>query len=151
MSRHFFDVHAAGGGRDERDVALVAVQDQAQVQLARDLRAFLDEHLVYRQAFRPGLVRLEARPEHRGSGLARSLGRIDQLDAAALAAPAGVHLRFDDPLRAADASCRRLGLRGARRDVAGGHRNAVICEQLLGLILVQVHMMVGRPDKGRVF
>ena len=60
----FLDVHAAGGRRDEGDVALVAIEHQAQVQLALDLRAFLDEHLANRQAFGAGLVRHQALAEH---------------------------------------------------------------------------------------
>ena len=41
-----------------------------------------------------------------------------------------------------------LGIRGY---IAGRHRDAVFCEQLLGLVLVQIHKMAGRTDKGRVF
>ena len=133
----FLDVHAARGGGDERHLALIPIQHQAQVQLARDLRAFLDEHLVDRQAFRPRLVRLEARAEHGRRGLARCFRGIDELHAAALAAAARVHLSFDDPLRSADAPRRCGSLFGIRGNVAGGHRDAVICEQLLGLVLVQ--------------
>ena len=73
MRGDFFDVHAARRRGDERDVALVAIQHQAQVQLARDLRAFFDEHLVDRQAFRAGLVRHQALAEHGLGGLAPPL------------------------------------------------------------------------------
>jgi hypothetical protein len=53
LLRDFFDVHAAGSGRHEGDTAGVAIEQQAEVQLALDLRAGLDVDLVDRQAFGP--------------------------------------------------------------------------------------------------
>jgi hypothetical protein len=90
-------------------------------------------------------------PSIAASSFTRRLRRIDELDAAAFATAAGMHLRFDDPLRAADALRRCGSLLGIRGYIAGRHGNAVFCEQLLGLVLVQVHKMTGRTDKGRVF
>ena len=56
----FLDVHAAGGRGDEGDAALLAVEHEAQVDLARDLRARLDVDLVDRQAFGARLLRDQA-------------------------------------------------------------------------------------------
>ena len=65
-----------------------------------------------------------------------------QLDAAGLAAAAGVDLGLDDPDRAAECVGGVDGLIGARGHAAGGHRNAVVPEYLFGLILVQIHWVI---------
>src|SRR3546814_17570053 len=72
-----------------------------------------------------------------------------ELDAAGLAAAAGVDLRLDDPEVAAD----RLGgvdrfLRRAR-DAPGRDCNAVIGKQLLRLVFVEIHVGSVRGKTGR--
>ena len=138
----FFDVHAAGGRDDEGDVALVAVQHQADVQLALDLRAGLDEHLVDGQTFRPGLVGVQTTAEHLRRRIRSRLGAVHQLDAAGLAAATGMNLGLDHPLGTADAASGigRFSRRGG--DVTGRDRDAVARKELLGLIFVQVHRRV---------
>ena len=73
------------------------------------------------------------------AALRRRFRRVDQLDAAGLAAAARMNLRLHDPLRAADLACRLGGLAAGGGHVAGGHRDAVTREQLLGLVFVQIH------------
>ena len=80
-------------------------------------------------------------------GLVRTL---DHLDAAALAAPAGMDLRLDDANRTAELERRSLGFLRRRRDHAARHGNTEALENLLGLILVDVHRfrsMIKRDPK----
>ena len=115
MRRDLLDVHAAGGRGDQGDAAALAVERERQVDLARDLRAGLDVHLLDRQAFGPGLRRHQARAEHAGGGGAHGIEVAHHLHAAGLAAAAGVHLCLDDPQRAAQGLRGRDGLLGAAR------------------------------------
>jgi hypothetical protein len=67
------------------------------------------------------------------------VNRLGHLDAAALAAPAGVDLRLDDPNRAAQL------LRGFHRLLYGESRNAAghwhteLAQDFLALVLVNLH------------
>src|SRR4029079_17671239 len=68
-------------------------------------------------------------------GVVRVLG---QLHAAGLSASAGQHLRLDDDL-ASDLLGNRARLRRRGREPSLRHRNAEAREELLALVLVQVH------------
>ena len=71
------------------------------------LQALLDEHALDHLPGRPRLVGDEVHAEHlrgRGPGL---VGALDDLDAAALAAAAGMNLRLDDDRAAAEPLRRR--------------------------------------------
>ena len=77
-----------------------------------------------------------------------SSGDLRQLDAAALAAAAGVDLRLDDDDAAAEAAGDLAGFGGVEGDFAARHRHAVPREDGFGLILVDFHgvqtpMLVG--------
>ena len=88
-----------------------AVGDHRDVVLLLDVGAFLDQQAPHLLAFGAGLVR--DRAACRGSGWRASrTWSIDlrDLDAAALAAAAGVDLRLDDPDRAAELLRRLDGL-----------------------------------------
>jgi hypothetical protein len=61
------------------------------------------------------------------------------LDAASLAATAGMHLRLDDPHLAAQGFSRLDRFVRCGRDAPGGHRDSVAAKHVLRLILVQVH------------
>src|SRR5262249_35626892 len=83
-----------------------------------------------------GLMGDERRPEQ-ARGLALHVGdRADHLDAAGLAASAGVNLRLDHPHRAAEI----MGALGRIRDREGGnaarHRNAELAQHRPCLVLV---------------
>ena len=74
------------------------------------------------------------------------LGALHHLDAAALAAAAGVDLRLDDADAAAEPARDRAGLRGRRGHLAARNRHAELREDRLALILVNLHVGV---DDGR--
>ena len=124
-----------------------AVDQHRQVQLLGDVGGFGDQHAVDRQRHAGGLVGLHLGAEHR---LARSLAHVveglDQLDAAGLAAAAGMDLRLDHPEVAADGLGRLDRLVGRAGDAPGRHRDAVVGEQLLGLVFVEVHASPGSAD-----
>ena len=102
---NFLDVHAAGGARDDDRTAGRAIDQEAQIQLALDLQAFLDEHASDLPAFRAGLVRDERHADHLFRQALGFVGRFRQLDAAALAAAARMDLRLHDD----DAGAEPLG------------------------------------------
>ena len=93
----FLDVHAARGRGDDCNASALAIEQQAEVQLALDGAAGLDVNKVDRQAGRARLFRDEPLPEHCGGGLADLLHGAAQFHTAGLAAPARMHLGLDHP------------------------------------------------------
>ena len=147
--RHLLDVHAAFGGDDEGDARGGAVDQRRQIELAADVAAVLDEQALDGAAGRPGLDRHQRLAQHLlGDGLhlvdglgeshAALVAGVGLLELA-LAAAAGVDLRLHHPdragqrLRGGHRFLRREGRRALR------HRHAILAQQLLGLILVDVH------------
>ena len=87
-----------------------------------DLAARLDPHLAHQLAFGAGLVRAQRHAEDLAGEPLRLGRRLRDLDAARLAASAGVHLRLhDDDLRAEPARG-ALGLGRRRRELARSER-----------------------------
>ena len=108
LRRDFLDVHAAGGRGDERDAAGVAVEQQAQVQLALDLRAGLDVDLVDRQALGPGLLgRRGAVPSMPAAAAATSPTDLASLTPPALPRPPAWTWALTTQTRAAEPARRR--------------------------------------------
>src|SRR5690606_7475723 len=95
----FLDVHAALAGSDDGDLLRGAVGHQRHVVFLLDVGAFLDVQAAHLLALGAGLVRHELHAQDFRSQLANVVERTGQLDAASLAAPAGVNLRLDDPYR----------------------------------------------------
>ena len=142
--RDLFDVHAAFGRDDEGDARGLAVDQRRQVEFAVDRRAFLDVEPVDLLAVRPGLMRDQRRAEEPRRFLLHVVDRFDDLDAAGLAAAAGMDLRLHHPDRPAelvgglhrfiDAECRN----------AARHRHAEVAQHRFGLVFVDVH---SRPHR----
>ena len=131
LDRELLDLHAALVGRHREEGAVGAVEQVGDVVLLLDVGAGVDEHAVHG-------VALDVHAEDLlGVGL-RVVRRLGDLDAAGLAAAADLDLRLDDG-DAADLLGDRLGLVRRRRDLAEAHRHAVVLEQLLGLVLEQIH------------
>ena len=76
--------------------------------------------------------------------------RARELDAAALAAAAGVDLRLDDPDRAAELLRRLDGLLHAEGRVAARHGHAELAQDFLALVLVNLHAMLSNGAVLRV-
>src|SRR6185503_2513188 len=108
-----------------------AVEDDADVRLAGDVGGGCHEHFLHGEI-------LDLQLQDLRGELLRLGGSLRELDAARLAAAAGVHLRFHHD---GAAILRRdlLRLFGRRRDVARRNRYAFLAEQFLCLILVNVH------------
>src|SRR5262249_11450278 len=88
----------------------------------------------------------EYRAEQPLSLLAHVVPRLHQLDAARLAAPAGVNLRLDDEQRRTEIA-RSLDRKGR---VPAWHRHAEFPQHRLGLIFVDVHADLYVPRMQRM-
>ena len=112
LGRDLLDLHPALGAGDDRDRLRLAIDHHPEVELARDLARLLDVHAAHDAALGPGLMGHQRLAEQLGGEVARLLGRSHQLDAAGLAAPAGMDLRLDDRLGLPERGERRGGLLG---------------------------------------
>jgi hypothetical protein len=131
------DVHPALGGDHRQQLLLTAVEDHRGVVLGGDVGATLDPDRLDPE--RPLTVRTDdVHAEDRVGVGARLLGVLGDLDPARLAASTDQHLGLD---RAGIADPPRSGNRVVDRggDLAAWHGDAVLGEQLLALILEEVH------------
>ena len=148
-----FDLHAAGLRGHEDDLAGGAVEHEAEVELAVDGRAGFDEQALDFLSLRAGLVRDELHAEDGlASAASASSMRLDDLDAAALAASAGVDLRLDDDGGVACAEERlggRVGLFERGGHLARRDRDAVLAQDVFRLVLVNLHRR-GLPPFARM-
>ena len=118
-----------------------AIEHEAQIQLARHLQAFFDQHARRRRGLRgrSGASRASCRA-CRARCCSASSADLRELDAAALAAAAGVDLRLDDDHAAAEARGDLAALR--RRLNATSPRGTGTpwrARMAFGLILVDFH------------
>ena len=122
-----------------RDLLRRAVGDGRHVIFLLDVGAVLDQQATHLLALGAGLVRDQLHAEDlAGQGL-DLVDRAGQLDAATLAATAGVDLRLDDPDRAAELlrCLDRLLNRESRN--AARHRDSEFAQDFLALVLVNLH------------
>ncbi|EAU64946.1 conserved hypothetical protein [Stigmatella aurantiaca DW4/3-1] len=139
LGGHFLDLHAALAGGHEGDARGGAVQRHAQVQLLADGEPLLDVDLVDRLPLGAGLDGLQLHAQHRLGELLRLGGALGQLDAAALAAAARVDLRLHHDHRRGQLLGRGFRLIGREREDAPGSGDAVLPEEFLALVLVDLH------------
>ncbi len=154
----FLDIHAALGRGDEADAAGAAIDQQGQIQFALDIAAVLDIDAVDLLAGGTGLVRDQRASQHLAGqflGLGHGFGQTHAALLAgggfgemALAAAAGMDLRLDHPQRAVQLARGRFGLVGLGHDTTVADRRAVMAQQRLGLIFVNVHRdpLIGSAD-----
>ena len=138
LGRHGLDVHAAVRGGHAGKAAGRAVEHHGKVELAGYAGAALHPDLVDDFA---GFARLLGDELHADDGLGGGLDFLDglaDLDAASLAAAAGVHLGLDDPGRL-ELAGGLDGLLGSEGEEALRNRDAVFGEKALGLVLMYVH------------
>ncbi|MFB0493472.1 hypothetical protein ABIE45_006058 [Methylobacterium sp. OAE515] len=133
------DIHAAALTGDDPDALGLPVQHVAEIELALERVGGLDVDALHRLALGAGLVGDEALAEEVLGGVADLVVGPAQLDAAGLAAGAGVDLRLDGPERAAELGGRVDRLVRTERDGPFRDGHAEARKQLLGLILVDVH------------
>ena len=87
--------------------------------------------------------------DRRAPSASASSGVVGELDPAGLAAAAGQHLRLDDD-RAAELLGGRARLVGRRREPALGDRDPEAAEELLALVLVEVHRPRDSTERPRI-
>ncbi|MCY1228304.1 hypothetical protein D9M72_406100 [compost metagenome] len=136
---NFLDVHATFGGSHEHDAAAGTIYHGAQVQFLGDVGAGFDQDFADRLTVGVSLIGHQALAQPvGGEGLGLFLA-FDQLHAARFTAAASVDLGFHDPFATTDFFA---GFCGFFRGVYGkalGYGQAVFSEQLLTLILVEIH------------
>src|SRR5581483_11310873 len=88
---------------------------------------------------RARLMRDQGRAEDASRFLFHVVDGLDHLDAAGLAAPAGMDLRFHHPHRAAELLRGLERFIDAERRNAARHRDAEVAQHCFGLILVDIH------------
>ena len=117
-----------------------AIEHDAQIQLALDLQPFLDEHALHDlRPSGPVWCVTSVMPIIVGRGSLGFVGRLGELDAAALAAAAGVNLRLDDDRAAAEPLGDRRAASAALNATSPAARARRARQDGLGLILVNFH------------
>src|SRR3990170_910442 len=139
ITRCLFDLDPATVASDDRDALARAVNDKTKIVLARDVHGLLDQHALHALPLRTGLGGDQGPTDHFIGRRAHFFNGVGQLDATGLAAAAGVDLRLDH--EAADAEFLGHGHRlfHAVRHAARGHRYAVLTQQILRLVFVDIH------------
>ena len=139
LFRDLLDVHPALRADHQHRAAGRPVENHAEIELPGDLEPFLDEDPAHDASFRAGLMGDE---RHAQDLLRERLGLVRLLrdfDAAALAAPAGVNLGLDDDRPASETARDSCGLFGRVGDFTARDRYAILRQDLLRLILVNLH------------
>ena len=131
LDRELLDLHAALDAAEREVRAVRAVQQHREVVLLVDAGALRDHDAL-------DDVTLDVQAEDGLCRLVRLVGGLRDLDAAGLAAAAGLDLGLDDD-HAADLLGRGPRLFGRVRDEAGEHRNLVLLEEVACLVFVQIH------------
>jgi len=136
--RDLLDLDAALGARHHHDAPGSPVNDHTEVELPRDGEALLDEHPSHHATAGARLVRHQRLAEKLLRHRRGRLGILHHLDAARLAAAAGVNLRLDDA-RTPELARRGQRLGGCGHHLPRRHRHAVARQHRLRLELVNVH------------
>src|SRR6185437_12635455 len=138
LGRDLFDLHAARRRGHEHRLARPAVQHDAQVQLAGNVRRLFDQDLAHLAPLRAGLVGHQGHAQDLARTFDRFFGRFGQLDAAALAASARVDLGFHHRASAEFGGSRGRVFR-LRDHPPARNRHAEAAQQLLGLVFMDFH------------
>lgn len=139
---NLLDVHATFGGGHEHDTSAGAIDHRAQIQLLGDLGAGFDEDLADRLPVGVGLVSHQTLIQPLLGERAGLFLATNQLDAAGLAATAGMHLGLHHPGVAANLVAGFGGLLRSIDCIAPGHRQSILGKQLLTLIFVKIHASI---------
>ena len=147
--RHVLDVHPAFGRNDHRDLTAGAIDQHREVVFRSDIDAVGDVEAIDLLAFVSGLDRHQRVAEHLAGVLLDVLDAVREPHAAlgiglkflklSLAATAGMDLRLDHIERPGQLLRRRDRFLDIHRRVSGGNGDAVLGEEFLGLIFMDVH------------
>ena len=133
------DLDAALFADHQDDALRGAIEDQAEIQLAIDGEAFLDQQARDLLAGRAGLIRDQRLAEQLARNRLGFGARLGELDAAGLAAAAGMNLRLDDGDRAAEPLGDVVNFFRGERHFPARNRHAVLGKDSFGLVLVNFH------------
>ena len=142
LRSHLFDIHSAGGRCHEHGLASGAVHQNSQIQFLLDRQGFFNQQPPHDASFGTGLVRNQSHAQHLFGNVPGLVGRLGDLYPSALAASAGMNLRFDHyPGRPGAKQCFSRSVRFFAR---GGHRSpwhghTVLLENSFSLVLVDFH------------
>ena len=144
LDRELLDLHAALLAGHRQVGAVRAVQQERDVVLLGDVGGTGDEHLM-------DDVALDVQAQDGLGLLGGLLRRGGELHATGLATAPGLHLGLDDDCRT-DPLGGGTSVRGGPYDLARLRRDAVRPEEVLGLVLVQIHAgpalsVVARPGQ----
>ena len=142
MGRDFLDVHAAFARGHQRHSLRGTIDDHADIEFLGDVGALFDQQSPHLLPAGSGLVRDQLHAEDLGGTLLDLIDRTREFHAAALAASAGVDLGLDDPDRPTERLRRLDGLVDRERGDAARHRHTEAPEDVLALILVDLHWVV---------
>jgi len=131
LRSHVLDLHAALARQHQQRPARAAVERNGEVVLLLDLGGALDQEAAHD-------VAADVETEDRARVLLGFVRPGGELHPARPAASAGEHLRLDDDRPTELLGC-ATGLRGRRCEPPLRHRDAVAAQELLALVLVQVH------------
>jgi hypothetical protein len=140
FGRHLLDVHPALGRGHDHGEALGPVDEGGEVHLLRPLEvhALLDEEPPHDSALRARLVGAQRHPQHRLGDALAFVEALRDLDAAALAAAAGVDLGLHHH-REPETLGHLPRLLDGVGHLAFRHRDPVLGENRLALVLVDLH------------
>ena len=139
LLRDLLDLDAALLAHHEDDALRGAIEDEAEIQLAIDSETFLDQQPRDLLAAGPRLIRHERLANQLAGNLLGLVGRLRQLDAAGLAAAAGMDLRLDHGHAAAEPPCDVGNFLRGEGHLTARNRNAVFGKDCFGLVLVDLH------------
>jgi len=139
LGRDFLDVHTALGRRHQGDHVGGAVDQERDVEFVGDVTASFAQDSFDDLAFWSGLVGDQSHAEHFAGILFDLISRLGNLDAAALAASAGMNLCLDCVRAVAEALGPVAGRVAVVDDVSFWKRNPEVPQNCLGLVLVNIH------------
>ncbi len=136
------DLDAALFADHEDDALRGAIEDEPEIQLAIDGETFFDEEPKDLLAAGAGLIRDERLAEQLARDRLGFGARLGKLDAAGLAAAAGVNLRLDDGNGAAEPLGDVVSFFGSKCHFPAGHRHAVFRKDSFSLVFVNLHKRI---------
>ena len=136
--RDLFDLHPTRGRSHENRLANGAVEHDAEIEFALDRQRLFHQQALHDAAFGAGLVRHQPHAQNLLGDFRGFIGVFRDLHPTAFATSAGMNLRFDNDA-SADLFRGGFGLVDRKRYFAPWHRDIVLGQDRLGLILVNFH------------